>query len=216
MIVFEVAFLLLNLAVPYWVWTSKSASHQPAVEQSALRKTLWDLSNSQNGFAPCSNDDVAYAIADLCEKSRHAWTEKQSTAFGREGQDVLFACEVRKDEIRVQWSPNNRGKGDLDCVSRDPEIIAYAPLFVMNLKGQLRRIEYSTADGGHDSAPMRNCRAKLRKARTLTRMPASDNEFFEALGRLPKDPEDYITENMICLELDPHSSWNKFRDKYRP
>lgn len=214
MIVFEVAFLLVNLAVPYWIWTSKSTSTLPKVAHESIKKTVHELSEAAGGFAPCDSTDVADLIDDLCEKSREKWTEKESVAFERAAANVVFSCEVKKGEVNVQWLPNSDGDHDLNCIADREQLMAYGPTFVLNLKGQMRRIEYSTPEGGRAATPMLNCRQKLKRARGFTRIPASTDAFLDALGNIPNDPPDYLTGNLICLGFDPHPGWDPWRRKF--
>jgi hypothetical protein len=214
MIILEVAFVLVNLAVPYWIWTSKSVNNLPTVERDAFRKHLFEISEASGGFAPCGTDDVVETISELCDKSRRKYTEKESTAFDRAAVDVVFSCEVQKDAVKVQWLPERSADHDMNCEADRDELMAYAPTFVFNLKGQIRQIEYSTPDGGRQTAPMKNCRLKLKALKAMNGTPTSREEFVRRLGHLGGDPPDWRTENLMCLEYDPHPGWEPWRKRY--
>jgi hypothetical protein len=215
MIILEVAFVLVNLAVPYWIWTSKSTNNLPTVEREAFRKRLFEISEASGGFAPCKTIEVVETIDELCQKSRAKFTDKESMAFERAGADVVFSCEVRKDSLKVQWFPERDSEPDLNCEADRDEMMAYAPTFIFNLKGQIRQIEYSTPAGGRQTAPMQNCRRKLKTVKAMGGGPPTTRaEFIRRLGHLVNDPPDWQTENLMCLGYDPHPDWEPWRRRY--
>jgi hypothetical protein len=214
MIVLEVAFVLINLAVPYWIWTSKSADNLPKVEHEVLRKRLLEIVGAGGGFTPCRADEVVATIDDLCEKSRLKFSEKEPHAFERAGSDVIFSCEVGRDSLKVQWFPEHTPDHDLDCKAVRDEMLAYAPTFVLNLRGQMRRIEYSTPAGDLQAAPLVNCRLKLKALKRMTAIPRTRTAFVRQVGHMNGDPTDWETENLICLSYDPHRDWTPWRKRY--
>jgi hypothetical protein len=214
MVVLEIAFVLVNLAVPYWLWSKKATDNGPKVEREAVRKAVFRVIEASGGFPPCNPGDMADNIMDLCEKSSRKYTDKETTAFERAGVDVVFSCEVRKDEIKVRWVPEQSAEHDLDCGSDRDEQIAYAPVFTFNLKGQLRTIAYNTPGGSRGVTPVANCRRKLASAKAMNPLPDSQGEFLHALGRMPNDPSDYITKNNVCLIYDPAEAWEPYRKKF--
>lgn len=214
MIVLEIAFVLVNLAVPYWLWSKKSATTLPAIEREALGRNIFRVVDASGGFPPCSTLEVTETIQELCDESRRRWTEKETVAFERAGVDVVFSCEVHKDEVKVKWTPEQGGEHDLKCQSATDDQIDLAPAFSFNLKGQLRTISYSTPAQQRAVTQLTRCRKKLASTRTIASVPESEEEFLRSLVHLKGDPQDYITANRACLMFDPAPDWEPFRKKY--
>jgi len=216
MLVLEIAFVLVNLAVPYWLWSKKTPHTLPVVEREAIGQAVFRVIEASGGFPPCDTQTVVDAVQDLCDQSRIKYTEKTTMAFERAGVDVVFSCEVRKNEIRFKWTPeNSQGQSDLDCESNRDEQIDYAPQFTFNLKGQLRTLSYTAPDGKRAVTHLQGCRRKLASAKALQdKMPPSERDFLAALTRLPNDPADVMTKNRICLIYDPAMDWEPFRKAY--
>ena len=160
MIVLEIAFVVVNLAVPYWLWTKKTTTTLPTVEREAMGRAMYRVINASGGFG-CDTEDLVEKMQDLCDQSRLKYSEKSTTAFEQAGVDVVFSCEVRKDEVKFKWSPEQSGDHDLNCQSNTDEQIDYAPSFTFNLKGQLRTISYSTPSGTRAAIHVQSCRRKL-------------------------------------------------------
>lgn len=197
MLVLEIGFVLVNLAVPYWLWTSKSTTKLPAVEREAMSRAVFRVVAAAGSFPPCGTQDVTNHIVDLCDQSRSKWTEQQTTRFERAGADVIFSCEVLKNEVRVRWSQEQTEAGhDLECGSRTDTQIAFAPTFAFNLKGQLRTITYARRDHTTGTVALTACRRKLAAAKS---------------GRLPAS---LTPEDTVCLLFDPAEGWDPWRQKY--
>lgn len=215
MLVLEIAFVLVNLAVPYWLWSKKTPHTLPVVEREAIGQAMFRVIEASGGFPPCDTQAVVDATLDLCDQSRSKYTQKSTMAFERAGVDVVFSCEVRKDEVRFKWLPERDGQPDLDCQSNRDEQIAYIPSFTFNLKGQLRTISYTAPNGKRAATHLQGCRRKLASAKSMQdHIPPSEQEFLAALTRLPNDPADVMTKNRICLIYDPAMEWEPFRKAY--
>lgn len=196
MIVFEIAFVLVNLAVPYWLWTSKTPTQLPAMEREATNRAIFRVVSAAGGFPSCGVQSVTERILDLCEDSRAKWTEHETTAFERAGADVIFRCEVRRQEIRVQWRRSTREEPhDLECGSRDDAQLDFAPEFSFNNKGQLRAIAYAGGGGKTLRVALTTCRRKLAAAKS---------------GRLPASPSG---DDEVCRLFDPAEAWEPFRSR---
>lgn len=215
MIILEVAFLLVNLAVPYWIWTSRSASPQPQIEQEAFKKNLYRLSQTAGGFGPCDDTQMTEILDDLCEKSRLKWTAKQSVVFERAGNGIVFSCLVEKDEVKVRWFGEISKTEDLKCQPSRTEVLKFSPSFAFNLKGQLRSIEFTAHNQARQVAPMTNCRLKVSHAQNVPIGKRNKEEFLTDLGELPGDAKDWPTENAVCLRFDPHPGWDALRQHFR-
>lgn len=197
MLVLEIAFVLVNLAVPYWLWTSKSETKLPAVERDAMNRAVFRVVAASGGFPPCDAQEVTNRIVDLCDQSRSKWTEKQTTRFERAGADVVFSCEVLKNEVRVRWAHDATSDGhDLECGSRTDAQVGFAPMFAFNLKGQLRTITYARDGQSDATVALTACRRKLAVMKN---------------GRLPAS---FTKEDTVCLLFDPAEGWNPLRQKY--
>lgn len=214
MIVLEVAFVLVNLAVPYWIWTSKSHNNVPAVEREAFRKNLFEITEVLGGFPPCDSSDVVETIDDLCNKSRAKLNDNQSVAFERAAAEVVFRCLVKKDSVLVQWAPQPQSDHDMNCGTDHGDVISLTPSFVFNMKGQIRRLEYSTPGGQRQAAPMINCRNKLKGLQALKYPPDRFQDLIQKIGQLPNDASDWQLENRMCMTLDPNRGWDPWRKRY--
>ncbi|MBX3022861.1 MAG: hypothetical protein KF799_14395 [Bdellovibrionales bacterium] len=215
MVVLQIAFVMVNLAVPYWLWSKKSPTVLPAVEREAVGRAIFRVIAASGGFPPCDTDDLVEDIQELCDQSRLKYSDKTTIAFERAGTNVVFSCEVRKNEVKVKWTPENVGQPDMDCHANSDEQIDYAPSFSFNLKGKIRTIGYSTPAGKRATTEVKSCRRKLASAKAMgDRIPASEDEFLSQLVHLPNDPPDVLTKNKVCFLFDPAEDWDPFRDKY--
>lgn len=206
--------MLVNLAVPYWLWTKKSTTDAPLWSRTTVGRAFSRVLEASGGFPPCPSGELAEILLDLCNESHKKLTPSESTSFERAGSDVVFSCEVTKTEIRLHWKPETGSEKDLDCGPDREEQVAYAPAFAFNYRGQLRTISYNTPDGVRAVAPVVGCRRKLASARKISPVPAGEAEFLNALLKLPDDPKDVLTKNRICLMFDPAEGWNPYREKF--
>lgn len=215
MAVFGIVFVLINLAVPYWVWNRKS---NDSIDRSKIESTVMSIVDATGGFPPCDRRDVASVVSDLCEKSMRKLSGEESTILERAAVGVVFACEARKDELRITFTPEQSPNHDLTCSSARADLLALGPSYHANLKGQLRRIEFSNSQGQRDQVDFTECRRKLKVAMQLAPPPASESEFLmdlESHNNLPTNKAgELITRNRVCMNLDPSPLWAPFRKRY--
>ncbi len=169
---------------------------------------------SDGGFPDCSTLDLVDIFRDLCDLSKAKLTESGTVVMERASKEVVFSCEAGSDFIRTSWRLEESEKADLKCRDPSGDIIPHAPAFLFDLKGRLRSIEFSATSGKRESIGMRSCREKLKVAKSLNPAPATLDEFFQALGRTPGDPEDYLTANFICFVFDLSPIWHSWRERY--
>ncbi|NJL25541.1 MAG: hypothetical protein HC902_10460 [Calothrix sp. SM1_5_4] len=211
----QIAFFLINLAIPYWFWVRSPSKTLPKVEWELFDKNVARLIDNAGTFAPCATRDLAAYLHKICEDSRRQWSEDSSTRVEKTADSLLFSCEVRAKEVILQWRPESTSpEPDMNCEAPHPDRIALAPSFHFDRKGRLQKIEYSGRDGARQTSLIRNCRRKLSAVKALTTPPRSKAEFLGALGQLPGDPADYISANMICLLYDVPPQWAAWRRKY--
>jgi hypothetical protein len=214
MIIFQVAFVLVNLTVPYLLWSRKTESTLPQVEPRTIEKTVFNLVESAGGFPPCSSQDVVDYITDLCEQSRREYSEKNTVTFERASDEVVFACEVQKSRVQISWRPEASEKNDLACKINIEQHVDYAPKFSINLLGKLQAIEFNTSEGQRQRTPVLNCRLKLKSLLQAHKTPPTEDDFLLELGRTANDPSDHVTANRVCLIYDVAPAWTAWRKRY--
>lgn len=211
--VFQIGFLLLNLTVPYFIW-SNSTKKVTSTDSAVWEKSMARIVASDGGFPGCSVLQLVEIFRDLCDNSRAKLSQNTTVVMERASKEVVFACEAGKDFIRTSWRLEDSEKADLKCRDPSGDIIPHAPAFLFDLDGRLRAIEFSAASGERESIRMRSCREKLKIAKGLNPAPATMDDFFQALGRSPGDPKDYLTANFICFVFDLSPLWHTWRERY--
>ena len=213
--VFQIVFLALNLAVPYWLWTrTSSETAGGGVDWTMLEKNLARLIESDEGFPNCSTLEVVDVIHKLCERSHKNFHDGNPSSIERASKQVVFSCYVTKGSIKIGWHLEDNPDSELECREPGGDVIPLGPEFTFNEKGRMRSIEFSTALKTRQTVPYRNCRAKATKVQTLDSAPADIWAFLREIGRTPGDPEDFISANLICLTFDSSPLWKPWREKY--
>jgi hypothetical protein len=163
MIVFEIAFVLINLAVPYWIWISSADVHRPKLDHARLRPAIERMIDTVGGFTGCETGDLVEAVDDLCEKSRLQWSaDKGSVAIERAAARLGFACEVRERDVRLLLLPEENDEPDLGCVAVRPDMIRAQPEFRLDADGRLTAVEYFNAQGARRFIDARLCGRRHR------------------------------------------------------
>lgn len=213
MLIFEIAFVLVNLAVPYWIWTRKSLTTLPPIQSEPFNVTVFKMVLGAGGFDGCDAQSVVETIDDLCDRSRDKYNDQQSTRIEQAGIGVVFSCEYRKTEILVQFSPENTSS-DLKCRPIFPARVARAPTFRIKPDGELTAIDYWNDMGVRRVLPIRACDKKLRLAEHLSHPPRSLDGFLTKLGVPRQDPHDGLTFNRMCYYYGLSDGWADWRKRY--
>lgn len=210
---FHIVFIVINMAIPGWVYyRSSDAKDTPHIKWSPWQDNMERIVGASGGFDGCSKQDVVRYLRQLCEKSMERWTEEDSVIVERASSTIVFSCEVRSDATFVQWRLEPTEDPDIKCqpVRGDGSMQA-APAFVFDQKGLLSAIEFSARNGERQTVNAANCRRKLqltlgRKIRTT-----SMNEV-DRMPRLKSDPRDYVMANRMCFEYDVTAEWDELRE----
>lgn len=212
--IIPIAFILINLAVPGWLYFrtgEKTESTDPQMNWSHFQDNMEKIVGAAGDFGPCDKKQIVRVFRDLCERSMDAWTEKDSVIIERAARDIVFTCEVRNDVSFVQWRYEASDQYDLNCEpARKIASDTAAPAFVFNHKGDLSAIEFFARSGERQSVNVANCRRKLKLA--LSR-PASGSgmTIVDRMPRLKSDPRDFVMANRVCYEYDISKDWSKIR-----
>lgn len=232
MVVLEIAFVLVNLAVPYWLWTNKSTAKVPEYDRVALQRGIFRVVSASGVFEACSTQDLSREVLDLCDLSREQFVEAAPVPVGVVGNDVAFACQVHATGVNVRWAPNlalNQRvpaqaseasvtpspatvPARVDCGPSRDEQVALAPSFQFNFKGQLRTITYAEENGARGKLPLQSCRQKLAAAKRINPVPDEERLFFARIGTPNGSSE--ARANHVCLLFDPAEDWEPFRQRY--
>ena len=160
--VFQIGFLLLNLTVPYFIW-SNSTKKVPSTNSAVWEKSMARIVASDGGFPDCSVLQLVDIFRDLCDNSRAKFSENTTVVMERASKEVVFACEAGKDFIRASWRLEDSERADLKCRDPSGDIIPHAPAFLFDLDGRLRAIEFSATSGKRESIRMRSCPLRRRR-----------------------------------------------------
>ncbi|MGE4132197.1 MAG: hypothetical protein AB7F86_11205 [Bdellovibrionales bacterium] len=202
--VVQIVFVLVNLAVPGWLYFRSSDNpNKPHIQWGAFENHLESIVKSSGGFAPCDDDQVVVYIRQLCETSMDRWTDLDSVIVERAAPHVVFSCEVRLGETYVQWRLEDTPDPDIQCgVENRIASVEPSPAFVFSREGELTDIEFSSRQGDRQTVPVKNCRRKLQLA--LKRRS-------KRLLRLKSDPMDFSTANSMCYNYDVADGWDRLR-----
>src|SRR5688572_21463106 len=97
----QIIFILINIAVPYWMWTSSSRSDKNSpIKWGAWEKTMSRILDASGGFS-CPTREVLTDIRALCERSQDGMSGKKTEIFEQLISDTLFSCEVKPDSIEI-------------------------------------------------------------------------------------------------------------------
>lgn len=218
-------FILVNMAVPYWIWVKKSDS--PQVEWTNFNKNLTRIIDAKKGFENCPTPTVVDAVRDLCVQSASQFNEK-SLPVARAGEDLIFICEVDENVATVTFQKlphdasaidahadsimRNSGGEKLSC--RAGGRVQSSPAFMFNMSGWLTHIYFHASGGSRQRVPVQSCRFKLKRAEELNPQPLTREELLMKLPRAEGDPEDVLGANQACLEYDVAARWKSLRRKY--
>lgn len=233
----HIIFILLNMAVPYWIWTSNSEIVQ--IDWKNFDKNLARIIDAKKGFENCATSLVVTVIHELCVQSASQLKE-HSVAAEKAALDLKVICEVGENVTIVTFQALSpapsaeplteekpveltdeagqeppsvlNSEGGLTCKSRSG--VKDSPSFLFNTSGWLTHIDFNTASGRRQRVPVQNCRVKLKRADKIKPVPATREEFLMKLPRLHGDPEDVYGANQACLDYDVAIRWKNWRAKF--
>jgi hypothetical protein len=96
----HIIFILLNMAVPYWIWTSNSENVQ--IDWKNFDKNLARIIDAKKGFENCPTPAVVTVIHELCVQSASQLKE-HSVAAEKSAQDLKVICEVGENVTIVTF-----------------------------------------------------------------------------------------------------------------
>ena len=214
----QIIFVLANLAVPYFIYTSRMESPADAIEADKIESTTLNILQAMGGLPPCKNSEVAQTIRRLCEQSVKKWDGKNPITIQRASLNTVIGCEASSEEVRVTFFHEKGKAHTMDCESKSRDVVAFSPAFHMKLNGLLKSIEYSNSKGQRNKVPFTDCRQKLKTALGLKNPPKDERTFLRELGHssgISVGPEEGVMQNQICLSFDPSPNCVPFREKYR-
>ncbi len=211
--IFQILFVAVNLAVPYYLWSGSSKS-EVKVNWINWERNLGRLIDGEGGFAPCGTQEIVLLYRELCELSQKKTDEHTPTVIERAGQKVVFSCEIQKNTMVMHWYANSDPSLDLECELPGGEGVDRAAGFALTDKGRMKSLDFFSGDGQMQSVSLQNCRKKALRARSLASVPLSRAEFLSTLGKDPADPSDFTMANHMCLLFDPSPLWETWRDRY--
>lgn len=214
---FQIAFILINLAVPTWLWMRKGTDKIPPTEVhwEVFANNLERVVANGGGFAPCEDRKAMLYFKQMCEASKDKLEGGDSWIIERVGPDTVFSCEVSAKYLRMTWVLDSGEDHDLSCGNQNrTQLTQLAPTFEFTFKGLLRRIEFNSANGSRESVMIKSCRQKLKAAQMMKALPSNDEEFVRALGQSSGDPSDVLRANRLCFTYDIAAGWKPFREKY--
>lgn len=209
---FHIIFILVNMAIPGWVYfRSADSPDTPRLKWSPWQDSMERIVEVSGGFKDCTNGDVVRYIRQLCEKSMDQWSEKDSVILERASSSILFSCEVRTQFTLVQWRLEQTNDPDIKCQpGKNQENIAASPAFVFDHKGFLTAIEFSARNGERQAVNTANCRRKLQLSLSRNEKP-TNLDGVDHMPHLKSDPTDYVMANRMCFEYDVTSEWGTLR-----
>ena len=129
--VFQIAFLLINLAVPYWIWTSSSLVTTDPIKWKALELTIHRLLDAAGGLT-CPNTSITRELLAVCDRSQEGLKQRTSTIFEQVIGNVIYSCDVRMDSVIVKMALFEDAEKDSGCRARDTHgTLKIAPAFVL-------------------------------------------------------------------------------------
>ncbi len=211
---FQIIFILINLAVPYWIWSGDDTDKSgPSIEWQAWTKNMKRLVES-TGKNTCRSSEMVDKIRGLCHQSEARLTPDETVVFERVIGNTLFSCTVHNDYLLVRFYPyDDSGTEDHEaCTILDShKRVQLEPEFLFTHKGFVNSISFNGGDGQRQSVPIKNCRMKLKKAKALK--PKSLADFEKSLGQMQGDPADYLTANRFCLSYDLAADWQPLQSQ---
>ena len=211
--IFQILFVAVNIAIPYWLWTGTSKA-EADMDWVTWERNVGRLVDGEGGFEPCGTNKVVTLLRDLCETSKQKMHGKSATVVEQAGQKMVFACEVGATDIIIHWFANSDPKLDLDCEIPTEQGVSQATGFSLTKRGRMKSLEFLSKTNQPASVTLQNCRKKVTRAKTLPTPPPTVAEFLSALGPLAHDPKDYISANYMCLLFDPSPLWQEYRELY--
>lgn len=106
-----IGFIVINLAVPYYIWGIKADKNQ--MNWSALNKNIERIIQAQGGFNNCPTKELSPILVDLCKESAIK-KQKETVPVERAGNDVLFACEVGENSAVLNFQPLRKAKSNVE------------------------------------------------------------------------------------------------------
>jgi len=210
--VLHIAFVAINLVVPYWIWTKVSSGPPVKVEWPAAEKTMARLLEASGGLN-CPTQEVVKHWRALCDKSLQEYSEKDTVIYRQQLGNQMYSCEVRKDSLQIKIVPEEPASENEPCLAYDSrQTLNLSPAFVLTLAGSVNSMSFVGLDGERHSFSVRNCRRKLKRA------PASvsSHEMLEdLLGQDAKDPAEFRIVNRLCWVYDAAPGWNRFRQQFK-
>jgi len=207
----QVVFILLNLTIPYWLWTSRSSADLPEVQWEVLGRNFTRLADAGGGFAPCNPQDLKDEMERLCRNSQQNFTKEKSSVQQISAKAFTMTCEVKKDHLAMNWRPDQVEDPDLECQPQKPYLSRYAPTFFFNLKGVMVAIEYNNPLGVRERVKIKNCRQKLADLTAQSPAPNSISTYVKNLKRQADDPKSNGVAARVCLAYDIAPKWNSWR-----
>ena len=111
---FQIIFVAINLALPYWLWT-RSTSTSPPVKWEAFEGQLGRVLDASGGFE-CETGEIVALIKDLCERSGKRLGESESVAFELPAANILYSCEMTQRSVSVTLLPYFPGDAESPCL----------------------------------------------------------------------------------------------------
>ena len=212
MIVLQIAFVAINILVPYFIWQGHERSAN--VDQIEWTNTEVSMRRSldANGGFSCPTGDVLKDLIALCQKSEEKREKSATEVFEQVFGETVISCEVRMDGTLITLKREAQGAGDLSCAANDPaETLQWAPTFLYEPSGALYSLSFTSTETLH-TIPIQNCRRKLKRAKALS--ANSLEELATLLGQDQGDPSDLILANKMCVIYDPAQGWRSWRKKF--
>ncbi len=206
----HIVFIVLNLAVPSWLYF-RTSNENPKLNWSKFEDNMERIVASTGDFGTCNKEQIVDLFVDLCERSMDEWTSEDSVIMERAAANIVFTCEVRNDASFVQWRLEPSEQYDLNChPARKLASESASPAFVFDKQGELTAIEFFARNGDRQSINTKNCRRKLELALKKPAHTGGSN-IADSLPRLKSDPRDHVTANRMCFEYDVAEDWSKLR-----
>lgn len=212
MIVLQIAFVAVNILVPYFIWRgSKPGADTAQIEWTNTEVSMKRSLNANGGFS-CPTGDILKDLVALCQKSQDKLEDGATEVFEQVIGETVISCEVRPDGTVVTLRRESQSEADLSCAANDSaQTLQLAPTFLYDPSGALNSISFTTGDALH-TVPIQNCRNKLKRAKTLS--SNSLDELASVLGQDAGDPSDLIMANKMCVIYDPAQGWRVWRKKF--
>lgn len=210
--VFQIAFVLLNLSIPLWFWVNSKSTDRDKIQWNTLNQNLERLIVNNGGFPPCSSRDLADKLQKLCERSQEKLRDGADTTVDKIGEDIIFTCKVGVKSISVKWTAQKTAEGSLDCNgTKGSSMIYQNPGFEFGYSGRLGRITFTSATGERQTERVSNCRVKLKALRKIVPPPMTADGVVEAMPAVEGDANDQLSANRLCLTYDIAPDWKTFR-----